>query len=39
MFFKIYTIFLLLTKCLRGPDEIALRCGFGQRAVVWISLQ
>jgi len=28
--------FLLLTKCLRGPDEMVSRAGFVPRAVVWI---
>jgi len=26
-----YIIFSLLTKCLRGPDEMALQTGFGPR--------
>jgi len=25
----------LLTKCLRGADEMVSRTGFGQRAVFW----
>jgi len=27
-----------LAKCLRGPDEMASRAGFGPRAVVWRPL-
>jgi len=34
MFFVIYIIFSLLTKCLRRPDKMALRTGFGPRAAV-----
>jgi len=30
--------FSLLTKCLCGPDEMALRAGFGPRVVVWRPL-
>jgi len=30
-----FILFSLLTKCLRGPDEMAWQAGFGLRAVVW----
>jgi len=36
--FRKYIIFSLLTRCLRGPDKMVLRAGFGQRAVVWSPL-
>jgi len=36
--FRNYIIFLLLAKCVRGPDEMTSRAGFGPRAVVWRPL-
>jgi len=33
-----YIIVSLLTKCLRGPDEMAAWAGFGPRVTVWRSL-
>jgi len=36
--FRQYTIFSLLTKCLRGPDKMASQAGFGPPAVVWRPL-
>jgi len=39
MFFVTYIIFSLLTKCLRGPDKMALPTGFGPCAVACRPLQ
>jgi len=33
-----FILFALLTKCRRGPDEMASRAGFDLRAVVWRPL-
>jgi len=33
-----YIVFPLMTKWLRGPDEITSRAAFGPRAVVWRTL-
>jgi len=33
--FPLLYCFSSSAKCLRGPDEMASRAGFGPRAVVW----